>query len=208
MGIMTSVGTLLRPKNAKTTELEESKVFPASCAPEMCQYSAFNISVVTPGDWTITPDHRGRDFCFENGYYKFEKTYSDTAKNMPPDSVSFGLRWETTEQGMDNETFITTYAKNMEEQYQRYMKKSRDFQFENSEVVELNGGVKSCLMRVTYRANNKMFGKGGRRVSVSNIAFLHEGSRRRIIATVMAIAKRMEEERENLEGILYSIKAV
>lgn len=208
MGVMAFVETLLRPKRKLPAQAEEIKAIPVSYAPEACLYSAFNISVTIPGDWIITPDHRGRNFCFENGYYKFEKTYSDATKKEVPDSVSLGLRWETTEQEYDNETFIATYAKNMEAQYQKMMKKGRDFRYEGSEIVELSGGVKACLMRVSYRASTKMLDRGGRRVSVSNIAFLHEKSRRQIIATVLAMEGRMEREKENLEALLCSIKAV
>lgn len=210
MGILSTAKTRLTLNRSKKEQPEKEMTQAAalSYAPEFCPYSAFNISIMLPGDWEVRPDHRGRDFCFDHGYYRFEKTYGKTEHGVG-DSVSFGLRWETTDKDeVDNETFIANYAALMEQQYKKSMKKDSDFNYESNDVVELPGGLKACRLRINYRTNNRMLGKGGVRVAVTNVALLHEPTRRRVIATIMCLNRRMEAKRDYLEGILQSLTVV
>lgn len=171
------------------------------CLPESCCFSAFDISVMIPGDWRIRPEHRGRDFTYQNGFIHFEKPSDDNK-----DSISFGLLWETVDKEEENADFISNYAENMEKQYQKKMKKQEQFTNHGSDIVEISG-VPACILRISYNASTELVAmRRAKRIQVTNIAFLQESSRRRITATIIATQQRMEREKDVLEALLYSIR--
>jgi len=173
------------------------------CLPGSCQFSVFGISAAIPGDWTIRPEHKGRNFSYDNGFFHFEKASPDHK-----DSISFGLLWETVDKEEENETFISNYAANMEMQYKKKMKKQEQFMNHGTDVVEISG-IPACILRISYNASTELMAmRRCQRIYVTNIAFLQESSKRRITASVIATQQRMEQEKEALEALLYSIKVV
>lgn len=185
---------------SKKTNIKPDNEEVAAALESACCFSAFGISVMVPRDWRIRPEHRGRDFTYQNGFIHFEKPSDDNH------SISFGLLWETVDKQEENAEFISNYAKNMEKQYQRKMKKQEQFTNHGSDIVEI-GGVPACILRISYNASSELVAmRRARRIQVTNIAFLQESARRRITATIIATQQRMEREKDMLEALLYSIR--
>lgn len=166
-----------------------------------CLLDIFGIQIRYHPGWRIIPDN-SYSLNYDSGLFRFEENVVEKRSR-----VSLGLRWECSQ--TDNETFLKEFRENIEAEYRKAVKgKSRQFELLRDEIVENAQGVRMCVIETQYKATQALVNdpRKMQRLRVCNVAFYCEVTHRMVICSLVTTPQYMEEERELLESLLFSLQ--
>lgn len=168
---------------------------------DTCLLDIFGIQIKYHPGWRIIPDS-SYSLNYDSGLFRFEENVVEKRSR-----VSLGLRWECSQ--TDNETFLNEFSQNIEAEYHKALKgKSRQFELLRDEIIENGQGVRMCVIETQYKATQALVNnpKKMQRLRVCNVAFYCEMTHRMVICSLVTTPQYMEENRELLESLLFSLQ--
>lgn len=164
-------------------------------------FQLFGLHMEVPGTWVIYPENRSQELSYEEGFLKFDHRRSKEKEHIQ-ESVSVGLRWQRIREPISNDDFMRDYVEKLVKPDKKGKKSS--IQIISQKKIHI-GEQEAIFLECSYMASASLFRKNGIVVHVLNIAYLDIRSERTIIGTAAINAAAVEQYKDILTEILYSI---